>query len=115
MREFEHIANHGSAYANNYSAEQNAAFASTFSKITYGFREAQLAGLDASDDSVQDLVRQHFEFCSRFWTPDRSAYKALAQNYLLPTPYRDSYEAVGNGLAKFHHDAMVIWADANLD
>jgi hypothetical protein len=33
----------------------------------------------------------------------------------MPSPYRDSYEAVNQGLAKFHHDAIVIWADANLD
>ena len=30
-------------------------------------------------------------------------------------PYRDSYEAVNEGLAKYHHDAIVIWADANLE
>jgi hypothetical protein len=36
-------------------------------------------------------------------------------SYLLPSPYRDSIEAVEPGLAKYNHDAIVIWADANLE
>jgi hypothetical protein len=36
-------------------------------------------------------------------------------SYVLPTPYRDSIETIAPGLAKYNHDAIVIWADANLD
>lgn len=115
MREFESISNHGSAYANNYSAEQNAAFTVAFGQITEQFKQAQLDQKSVDDPSVQDLVKQHYEFCLQFWKPSRAAYKALAQSYLMPSPYRDSYEAVNSGLAKYHHDAIVIWADANLD
>ena len=115
MRELDPVANHSSAYANNYSAEQNAAFTVAFGQITEQFKTAQIDGKSADDPAVQDLVKQHYEFCLQFWKPSRTAYKSLAQGYLFPTPYRDAYEAVNPGLAKYHHDAIVIWADANLD
>ena len=115
MRELDPAANHASAYASNYSAEQNTRFTAAFSAITQAFKQAQIEEVPVSDDRVQELVRQHYEFCLQFWTPSRTAYKSLAQSYLMPSPYRDSYEAVSAGLAKYHHDAIVIWADANLE
>lgn len=115
MRELDPTRNHGSAYANNFSAEQNTAFTVAFSQITEQFKQAQIAGKAADDPHVQELVKAHYDFCLQFWKPSRAAYKGLAQSYLLPSPYRDSYEAVNIGLAKYHHDAMVTWADANLD
>lgn len=114
MREIDPVANHADYYQNNYSKEQNAQFTAAFAEITEGFKQQQLAGTPVSDDSVQALVKRHYEFCLQFWTPSREAYKALAQGYLFPTPYRDSYEAVNPGLAKYHHDAIMIWADENL-
>ena len=115
MREFDGISNHGSAYANNYTAEQNAQFTVAFAAITEKFKAAQLAGKPVNDAEVQALVKLHYDFCLQFWTPSRAAYKALAQGYLFPTPYRDAYESLSAGLAKYHHDAIVIWADANLE
>ena len=115
MRELEPAAYHSSAFASNYSAEQNTRFTAAFGAITQAFKQAQIEDVPVSDDRVQELVRQHYEFCLQFWTPSRAAYKALAQSYLLPSDYRDSYESVNPGLAKFHHDAIVIWADANLE
>jgi hypothetical protein len=115
MREVDGIGHHGSAYANNLSAEQTAGYTAAFSAITEQYKQAQLAGLSVSSDVVQQLVQQHYEFCLQFWTPTRVAYKALAQSYLLPSEYRDAYEQVNAGLAKFHHDALVVWADSNLD
>jgi hypothetical protein len=71
-------------------------------------------GLGAEDEKVQELVRQHYEFCLQFWKPDRDSYKSLAMSYLLPSPYQESYEAVAKGLGQFHYDAIVIFADQNL-
>ena len=115
MRELEPIGHHASAYSNSYSSEQNAQFQRAFSVLTQKFKEAQLAGSSTDSEEVQALVQQHYDFCLQFWKPSREAYKSLAQSYLLPSPYRDSYESVNAGLAKYHHDAIVIWADANLD
>jgi hypothetical protein len=71
-------------------------------------------GLGAEDERVQELVRQHYEFCLQFWKPDRDSYKSLAMSYILPSPYQESYEAVAKGLGQFHYDAIVIFADQNL-
>jgi len=75
---------------------------------------AMSEGIPASDENVQALVAKHYEFVSQFWTPSREAYKSLAMSYILPSPYRDSYESVQEGLGKYHYDAIVIWADSNL-
>ncbi|MFM6963741.1 MAG: TipAS antibiotic-recognition domain-containing protein [Micrococcales bacterium] len=115
MRELDPQAQHGQAYASNYSQEQNNQFTAAFSKITEAFKDQQIAGTSPADPEVQALVARHFEFILQFWRPSRAAYKALAQSYILPSPYRDSYESVNPGLAKYHHDAIVIWADANLE
>ena len=71
-------------------------------------------GLGADHESVQDLVRQHYEFCLQFWKPDRESYKSLAMSYILPSPYQEHYEAVAKGLGKYHYDALVLFADQNL-
>ena len=114
MREFDPQPQHAGMYQNNYSHEQNEAFTKAFTELTDAFKQALIAGRPSSDEQVQELVPQHFEFCSQFWTPNREAYKSLALSYLLPSPYRDRYEAVMPGLAKYHYDAMVLWAEQNL-
>ncbi|CAB4562560.1 MAG: TipAS antibiotic-recognition domain-containing protein [Actinobacteria bacterium] len=105
---------HSGQYVNNYSEAENKQFTAAFSQITEGFRVAMEQGLGAEDEKVQELVRQHYEFCLQFWKPDRDSYKSLAMSYILPSPYQESYEAVANGLGQYHYDAMVIFADKNL-
>lgn len=113
MREFD-TASHADLYSNNFSKEENEKFTADFGSITEKFRDAMLAGVPASDPLVQDLVQQHYDFILQFWTPTQAAYKSLAMSYILPSPYRDSYEAVAPGLGQYHYDAIVIWADQNL-
>ena len=105
---------YSSQYNQNYSKEEQAQFKEEFSRITLDFAEAKKAGLLPSDPAVQNLVKLHFEFVLRFWTPNKEAYKNLAMNYILPTQYKDSYEEVETGLGKYTYDAVVIWANINL-
>ncbi|MEY4436539.1 MAG: hypothetical protein RL100_3 [Actinomycetota bacterium] len=114
MRELDPAANHADMYVNNYSREENQKFTAQFGAITEKFREAMQAGTHASDPLVQDLVRQHYDFCLQFWTPTKATYKSLAMGYIMPSPYRDAYENAAQGLAKYHYDAILIWADQNL-
>ena len=58
MRELDGIGHHGSAYANNLSAEQTAGYTAAFSAITERFKQAQLDGLSVSGEIVQQLVQQ---------------------------------------------------------
>jgi hypothetical protein len=99
---------------NNYSEAENKQFTAAFGQITESFRVAMAQGLGVDHESVQELVRQHYEFCLQFWKPDRESYKSLAMSYILPSPYQESYEAVAKGLGQYHYDAMVIFADQNL-
>lgn len=105
---------HSGQYVNNYSEAESKQFTAAFSQITEGFRVVMEQGLGAEDEKVQELVRQHYEFCLQFWKPDRESYKSLAMSYILPSPYQESYEAVAKGLGQYHYDAMVIFADKNL-
>lgn len=105
---------HSGQYVNNFSERENQEFTKVFGEITQGFADAMSRGESVASIEVQDLVRQHYEFCLQFWKPDRESYQALAMSYLLPSPYRDAYEAVREGLGKYHYDAIVIFANANL-
>jgi selenocysteine-specific translation elongation factor len=105
---------HSEQYQNNYSKEENQQFTKVFGELTQEFAAKMQAGVSVSDESVQALVKRHFDFCLQFWTPTKEAYKSLAMSYILPSPYRDSYENVAEGLGKYHYDAIVIWADENL-
>ena len=105
---------HSSRYQNNYTKEENENFTKQFGNITSQFAEKMSSGVNPQDESVQALVKLHFEFCSQFWKPNKEAYKSLAMSYILPSPYRDSYENVAVGLGKYHYDAIIFWADKNL-
>ena len=104
---------HSGQYVNNYSEAENKQFTAAFGQITESFRVAMAQGLGADHESVQELVRKHYEFCLQFWKPDRDSYKSLAMSYILPSPYQESYEAVSKGLGQYHYDALVIFADKN--
>ena len=105
---------HAGQYLNKHSEAENKQFSVAFTEITDGFKVAFEQGLSADHEEVQELVRQHYEFCLQFWKPDRESYKSLAMSYILPSPYQESYEAVAKGLGQFHYDAIVIFADQNL-
>lgn len=106
---------HADAYRNDFTEAENRTFTEQFGAITTEMAGAMSEGVPVTDARVQDLVRAHYDFCLQFWTPTRDAYKSLAMSYILPSPYRDSYESVAPGLGKYHYDAIVAWADTHLD
>lgn len=106
---------HSEQFQNNFSQEENQNFTAVFGELTREFADQMQAGVLPSDEKVQALVKGHYEFCLQFWKPTREAYKSLAMMYILPSPYRDSYEEVAEGLGKYHYDAISIWADKNLE
>ena len=106
---------HSEQYQNNFSKEENQNFTAVFGELTQEFAEKLREDVSVSDETVQALVKRHYEFCLQFWTPTREAYKSLAMSYILPSPYRDSYEEVAEGLGKYLYDAICIWADENLE
>lgn len=105
---------HSGQFVNNYSEAENKQFTAEFGAITSAFAAAMKEGLAPESEAVQKLVRAHFDFCLRFWKPNKESYKALAMSYILPSPYRDAYEAVETGLGQYHYDAIVEFAEKNL-
>ncbi len=105
---------HSEQFQNNYSKEENQRFTQVFGELTQEFASKMAEGVSAGEESVQALVKRHYDFVLQFWTPTKDAYKSLAISYILPSPYRDSYDEVAKGLGKYHYDAICIWADTNL-
>lgn len=101
-------------FHNNYTEAENQAFTKAFHSLTEKFAQSMDASIPVSSEEVQALVKEHYDFCSQFWTPSRDAYKNLALSYIMPSPYRDTYENIREGLGQYHYDAIVIWADNNL-
>lgn len=105
---------HAGQYTNSHTQEESQQFTQQFEQITGLFVTAMESQLDPADPMVQDAVAQHYAFCSKFWKPTREAYKSLAMSYILPTPYKDTYEGIATGLGQYHYQAIVLWADQNL-
>jgi hypothetical protein len=114
MSNFEVTGIHSGRYQNNYTQSEVNSFTAEFNEVTQSFAECMAQGLHPSDAKVQELVKQHFDFISKFWTANKKAYLSLSMNYVLPSPYKDTYEAVASGLGKYHFDAIQIWAERNL-
>lgn len=106
--------NYSAQFPNSFSKDEEKKFTEVFSELTSEFAARMAEGVSAEDESVQELVKQHYEFTLQFWTPTKEAYKSLALSYILPSPYMDHYEAIAEGLGQFHYDAVCIWADKNL-
>lgn len=105
---------HAGQYQSNYTEAETNQFTVEFGEITKGFATAMAEAADPSSDRVQELTKRHYDFVSKFWTPTKQAYKSLAMSYILPSPYKDTYEAFAVGLGKYHYDAIMIWAEKNL-
>ena len=104
----------GSYYQNSYSNEENQQFTKEFSAITQKMVACLDEGLEPEHEQMQDAVREHYEFCLRFWTPDRESYKSLAMSFALPTAYNETYEAEREGLGDYIYQAATHFADTNL-
>lgn len=104
----------GSYYQNNYTQEENQKFTAQFDAITRAMVECLDQGLSADSEQMQSQVMKHYDFCLQFWKPNRESYKALALSYILPSPYRDSYEGYREGLGQYIYEAVVTFADREL-
>ena len=104
----------GDYYNASYTAEQTRDYTAQFTAITQKMADALDAGVPAESDQMQAAVREHYEFCLQFWTPDREAFKSLALNYVLPTGYKDTYEEWRVGLGSYVYAAVCHFADTQL-
>ena len=104
----------GSYYQNKYSEQENRQFAAEFEAITLKMVACLDQQLAPEDPQMQSAVREHYEFCLKFWTPNRESYKSLALGFALPTGYNETYEGYRPGLGNFIYQAAVHFADTEL-
>ncbi|NBU22743.1 MAG: TipAS antibiotic-recognition domain-containing protein [Actinobacteria bacterium] len=105
---------HAGYYQNKFSEAQNQQFAQVFDAITKKMVAALESGESFDSAAMQQAVKEHYEFCLRFWKPNRESYKSLAMSFILPTEYRETYEGYREGLGKYIFDAISHFADTNL-
>ena len=71
-------------------------------------------GFGPDSAEVQEVVSQHYEWVSLFWTPTADTYRGLTQMYVEDERFRRNYDEVAPGAAVLLRDAAHIWAGAHL-
>jgi DNA-binding transcriptional MerR regulator len=67
----------------------------------------------AGSDEVQGLIRQHYEWLKKFWTPNRESYSGHGR-FLLESELRNAYDKHDPKLAEFMAEAMEVFAEREL-
>ncbi len=68
-----------------------------------------------SSNGAQDIIRQHFQLVSKFWTPTAESYAGLGRMYLDHEDFRKMYDGYHPKLAQYLVDAMNVFAANELD
>jgi DNA-binding transcriptional MerR regulator len=85
-----------------------------YPEVHRGLAPLHAAGVPVDDPRVQDLVSQHYEVTSMFWTPDAQAYRGLGQLYVDDERFRRNIGGGNDALVEYLRDAMAVYADARL-
>ena len=83
-------------------------------EITQSLAYLFSANFGAQSEQVQALIAQHFEWVSRFWTPNAESYVGLGNLYVDDPRFTEFYDGHAIGLAVFIRDAIKYWTVANL-
>lgn len=72
------------------------------------------SGIPVDDDAVQQTIHGHYQWICLFWTPNREAYKGLADLYADDDRFRQNVGAGDDALVEYLRDAMKAYADSRL-
>lgn len=97
----------------NWNDEQKNEFIQDVEKIMQSLIEAIDRKLAPSADEVQILMRRHYIWLERTWTPTKESYIGLAQLYQKPE-FRVFFDSRHPELLGFVIDAMKIFAEREL-
>jgi DNA-binding transcriptional MerR regulator len=98
---------------NNWSDKEKNAFIKDIEKIMNALIVAIDKKLPASDSEVQTLMREHYVWLKRTWSPTKESYLRLAQLYQTPE-FRKFYEDRHPKLLEFMIEAMKVFAELEL-
>ncbi len=104
-------AQHASQHTNT---EQYNEYKRGHDHIAKNIADLMQAGKPIDNPDVQLWIGKHYEFVCQFWTPNKIAYKSLANTYVMDPAFKATYEAYSEGLAKYIQTAINFWAEANL-
>ena len=72
------------------------------------------SGATPEDPAVQEAIATHYQWVSRYWTPNRESYTGLGELYVQDPRFRSNYDKTDPRLAEFMRDAIAAYAAANL-
>lgn len=86
----------------------------THREIVEALGAAIRVGFGPDSAEVQEVVAQHYDWVSLFWTPTADTYRGLTQMYVEDERFRRNYDEVAPGAAVLLRDAADIWAGSHL-
>ena len=72
------------------------------------------AGVPVDDDRVQQLIDEHHQVTSLFWTPTRQTYLGLAQTYQHDERFASTSATTTRCWSAYLCDAMAVYAHTRL-
>jgi DNA-binding transcriptional MerR regulator len=74
-------------------------------------------GCKVDSTDVQGIIRKHYAWIKKFWTPDRASYTGLGQVYMgfEWKKFFGKYDSEHPRLAKYLAEAMKVFADKELE
>lgn len=69
--------------------------------------------LKAGSKEVQQVVRRHYAFLKKFWTPTKESYPSHGR-FIVETELRNAYEAFHPQMSEFISEAIHVFASQEL-
>ncbi|MWV45627.1 hypothetical protein GRF59_18600 [Paenibacillus sp. HJL G12] len=83
-------------------------------RINQELTDAIVIGESPDSSRVQDIIRQHYESMTQYYTPTADVYKGLGELYVEQPEYKKLFDTYHPRLAVFLCEAMRIFAEHEL-
>lgn len=98
----------------NLTPEQAEEAKAGFANASGAVRALRADGATVDDPRVQQAVAGLYEWLTMFWTPNREAFRGLADMYVDDERFRRNIGGGDDEFVEFLRDAMKVYADAEL-
>ena len=82
--------------------------------ITQRLALAIRAGKKPTDEAVQNLIDEHYQWVCHHWTPNQETYLGLAAMYQEDNEFNQFYQSYHPGMVAFLSEAMKAYANEKL-
>lgn len=98
----------------DYTQQDMDAIKRDMEELHKAFVAAINKGLKPADPEVQKLVRKHYQWVSKFWTPNRESYIGLTQTYADHPEFKAMYDSHHPKYLEFLTAAIRVFAEKEL-